>query len=108
MFEETIEISPSFKTPSFKTPFYYVYRDSFDMDNNYWSVEFCPGIGDGGIIIGKFHISRKVLNDDVRGIIFASVEHIIMSRDVILNEIPVYTIWDGIGISKEKIFGRRI
>jgi len=79
------------------------------MDNNYWNVTYFPGMGsDSGVVIGKFHISRKMPNDCVREIILVSAERIILSKDVVSKEIPVYTTWDGIGFSNGMIFGRRI
>lgn len=105
MFEETLEISPPFKSP-----LYYVYRATFDMHNNYWNVAYFPeGEETCGVVIGRFPISRKMLNDCVREIILDSAEQIILSRDVILKEIPVYTTWDGAMVSSVgMIFGRRV
>jgi len=104
MFEETLEISPPFRTS-----FYLVHRSSFDMYETHWSVSYFPGMEANGVVIGRFDIPRTLVPDCVRGVIMSKAEKIIMSRDFVLEEIPVFSDWDGIRVSSMgMIFGRRV
>lgn len=89
-FLETLEISP----PQ-KDPFYLVWLISFDKYIDRCCVSYFQGGKVRGYLIGSFDLSRNTWPGIVKGIIASRSKHIIMSRNVILEEIPVFTTWDG-------------
>lgn len=89
-FLETLEISH----PQ-KDPFFLVWLISFDKYIDRCCVSYFQCGKVRGYLIGSFDLSRNAWPGIVKGIISSHAEEIIMSNHVILNEIPVFTTWDG-------------
>lgn len=104
VFEDVSFVEELVTSPKRRNPFYLVWRNSYNMEDNFVSISYFGGLDGYGTVMGSFSLPRSLPNDSVRRILLSAADKIIMSKEVVSKEIPVFTNWD----TQCMVFGRRV
>lgn len=109
-FEDVSFVAEPITSPKRRNPFYLVWRNSYNSENNFLSVSRFGGLDGYGTVVGGFKLPRSLQNDSVREILLSKADEIIMSEEVVSKEIPVFMNWEGAKVfpTQGMVFGRRV
>ena len=110
IFEDVSFFEEPVASPKRRNPFYLVRRNSYNSENNFLSISRFGRLDGIGTVLGSFSLSRSLSNDSVREILLSKAVEIIMSKEVVSKEIPVFMNWDGMKAfpAQGMSFGRRV
>lgn len=109
VFEDVSFVEELVVSPKRRDPFYLIWRNSFNPENSFLSISRFGGLDGCGTVVGGFSLPRSLQNDSVREILLSKADEILLSKEVVSREIPLFMNWDGARFSSQSmVFGRRV